>query len=933
MDKKSIIDFIIGNDKISSPFPVFYERLQQKTNKKVISFSLFGSKALYFLGAELNIKEAKEIYPDFICRFYCTQDVPNLNKLKELAEAGECELIIPNLKSPPIFWRILACGDKDVDICLQRDCDSIVNYREKSAVDEWLKSGKTLHFMHDCKSGHFHKIMAGMWGIRKTNKFNFLKELDSFFETKKYKPIDPLQPSKDWGSGQASYFDDQTFLSDILYNQFKDDYIEHGEENPFPEHLPMNYGSFVGDRVLATEILLEENPLEKEKIFIQSHLAIDDQMPLNGMIRNLHFLGKKIIFAVRETNLNLIKYSLSDLDNLTFEVLKGNEDGIDKYVKYYNSEEVSILAVGSGGKPIHENLSFIEKCYKQANMEVSCIKDYFRIPDSNLNDLNAQEIEILNKYKNLYNKQNKKPEEEKKDYSMLDENSILQRPPSTHQFLIDGLREMAKKYLKQNSVVVEIGSYAGESAQIFLETDNVSKIYCIDPWKNGYDDSDISSSRSPMDFVEYSFDKRIKHFKDKVVKLKMTAEEASSLIEDGSVDLVYLDGEHSHQANEAYLNLYNSKLKPDGIMSGHDWGWPGQTEAIKSFFNKDPIEVFPDNSWVYNKKEFPEPHIFNLKKNKVRIAFHTNEIGVRGSEWATYKYAHYNEKLLGNDSIYIAGPTTSQFERPESYKAFAERFKVYRYNAWSEVDDILKNENIDILYMHKGGNNDGKVSTSVKTCIHSVFQMCDPHGDKYAYISEWLSQVMGGGKYPYVPYMVDLPHETSDLRKELKIPEDAVVFGRLGGPDQFDIDFVHEAIRTVLSEREDVYFLFGFTNNFIDHPRVIYYPPFCDENFKSRFINSCDAMIHARSMGESFGLAIAEFSARNKPIITLNGGNDKAHLKMLGPKALYYNNYEEVYSILSNFKHEIWKDRDWDAYSEKYNPNAVMEKFKEVFIN
>ena len=26
------------------------------------------------------------------------------------------------------------------------------------------KVWKTLHFMHDCKAGHFHKIMAGMWG-------------------------------------------------------------------------------------------------------------------------------------------------------------------------------------------------------------------------------------------------------------------------------------------------------------------------------------------------------------------------------------------------------------------------------------------------------------------------------------------------------------------------------------------------------------------------------------------------------------------------------------------------------------------------------------------------------------------------------------------------------------------------------------------------
>ena len=35
----------------------------------------------------------------------------------------------------------------------------------------------------------------------------------------------------------------------------------------------------------------------------------------------------------------------------------------------------------------------------------------------------------------------------------------------------------------------------------------------------------------------------------------------------------------------------------------------------------------------------------------MKVAFHTNEINVRGTELAAYKYAHYNEKLLGNESI------------------------------------------------------------------------------------------------------------------------------------------------------------------------------------------------------------------------------------------------------------------------------------------
>jgi len=75
-----------------------------------------------------------------------------------------------------------------------------------------------------------------------------------------------------------------------------------------------------------------------------------------------------------------------------------------------------------------------------------------------------------------------------------------------------------------------------------------------------------------------------------------------------------------------------------------------------------------------------------------------------------------------------------------------------------------------------------------------------------------------------------------------------------------------------------------------------------DINKKVEFINTCDAMIHARQMGETFGNAIAEFSIKNKPIIT-SRGYDNNHLHILKDKAIIYNqnNVEEIYNIFKNF--------------------------------
>ena len=53
-----------------------------------------------------------------------------------------------------------------------------------------------------------------------------------------------------------------------------------------------------------------------------------------------------------------------------------------------------------------------------------------------------------------------------------------------------GLLKMMEKIDKRNLVMVEIGSYRGESAELIMSTDLVSRLYCVDPWTSYYDLND-----------------------------------------------------------------------------------------------------------------------------------------------------------------------------------------------------------------------------------------------------------------------------------------------------------------------------------------------------------------------------------------------------------------------------------------------------------
>ena len=97
-----------------------------------------------------------------------------------------------------------------------------------------------------------------------------------------------------------------------------------------------------------------------------------------------------------------------------------------------------------------------------------------------------------------------------------------------------------------------------------------------------------------------------------------------------------------------------------------------------------------------------------------------------------------------------------------------------------------------------------------------------------------------------------------------------------------------------------------------------------------KFINTCDSMIHARMEGETFGLAIGEFSYLNKPVITTISNIDNAHINLLGEKAILYNSKESLINILLTFEKNNYLNRDLNAYKE-YTPEKVMKQFFSVF--
>ena len=312
----------------------------------------------------------------------------------------------------------------------------------------------------------------------------------------------------------------------------------------------------------------------------------------------------------------------------------------------------------------------------------------------------------------------------------------------------------------------------------------------------------------------------------------------------------------------------------------------------------------------------------------VKIVFWDNCLSERGTTVALFNYAYYNQTILGNESIVMYN--TCRKENDENViTGFRKHFEVIGVSDFGMVDPILIEKGVDIFYITKAGEWEGQVSHVRKTVVHCVFNYSQPHGNVYAGISNWIYGA--NGSHPVVPYIVDLPENSANMRAELGIPENAIVFGRHGGLEQFDLKYVQDIVYDVAKCCPNIYFLFMNTNRFCDNlPNIIHIDRIVDLEKKVAFINTCDAMLWARGGGETFGLAIAEFSIKNKPVIATKIG-DVAHVHLLGDKGVWYDS-NNLRDILTGFNRDDYINKDWNAYRD-YSPEKVMQIFKRVFID
>lgn len=156
------------------------------------------------------------------------------------------------------------------------------------------------------------------------------------------------------------------------------------------------------------------------------------------------------------------------------------------------------------------------------------------------------------------------------------------------------------------SVGAEIGVYQGEYSLELCKAIPNLKLTCVDSWAG-------AGRRFSPGRMERNYQHCVGILSPyNAVFMRMTSVEAAKLIPDNSLDFVYIDASHYFKDVMMDIILWEPKVRPSGIISGHDYiHLPrfGVIEAVNAFVNAynirnlfitqpDPTSCSPSWFWV-----------------------------------------------------------------------------------------------------------------------------------------------------------------------------------------------------------------------------------------------------------------------------------------------------------------------------------------------
>lgn len=172
-------------------------------------------------------------------------------------------------------------------------------------------------------------------------------------------------------------------------------------------------------------------------------------------------------------------------------------------------------------------------------------------------------------------------------------------------------REAGKRFVWLTNMIrkrkfkigAEIGCAGGRTTNWLLKNTDVF-LYAVDLWENPPADVSWGIQYRAWEFprVRNRFVKNTRGYRGRVKELRGISWEMAKHVEDNSLDFIFIDADHEYESVVRDILAWTPKVKPGGMVSGHDTHFPGVLKAINELIPHWKTDHV-DHVWYCSKED------------------------------------------------------------------------------------------------------------------------------------------------------------------------------------------------------------------------------------------------------------------------------------------------------------------------------------------
>lgn len=171
-------------------------------------------------------------------------------------------------------------------------------------------------------------------------------------------------------------------------------------------------------------------------------------------------------------------------------------------------------------------------------------------------------------------------------------------------FYHDFYRELAEK-CPPGEIIVEVGCWLGCSlvflADKFVKRQKFVQLFGVDTFRGS---SDLYQEPKSRNLLEQSYGKVYRMFlaniracgvTNFITPMPLPSIEAAHFFDDRTLFAVFIDADHSTGEVKSDIRAWKPKIKPGGILAGHDYDWDSVKVAVDELLT--PVRIL-GTTWI-----------------------------------------------------------------------------------------------------------------------------------------------------------------------------------------------------------------------------------------------------------------------------------------------------------------------------------------------